>query len=161
MSNINKVLIQRTNYYKLLINTLLIVVFNAYSQKNTKENIIYSAKDSVIYDLKNNKVHLFNEAEVIHSKSKLTAYYICIDFNNETLTAKGLNNEVGEYLFTPILVENDKSYFADTIKYNYKTKKAKIDKLLTEENGGYLHGNEIKKETEKHLLLEKWKIYNM
>ena len=157
MSNINKVLILKTNYYKLLINTLLIIVFNAYSQKNTKENIIYSAKDSVVYDLKNNKVYLYNDAEVLHDKSKLTAYYICIDFNNKILTAKGLNDTIGKYLFAPVLEENDKSYFADTIRYNYKTKKAKIDKLLTEQNGGYLHGGEIKKETEDIYFLKNGK----
>ena len=72
--------------------------------KKIQRKTLYILQKTQLYMiLKIIKVHLFNEAEVIHSKSKLTAYYICIDFNNETLTAKGLNNEVGEYLFTPIL----------------------------------------------------------
>jgi len=108
----------------------------------------------MIYDWENKKVLLYNEAEVIHNKLILKAGFISINFEKNILFAKGFHDSIGEYVQNPILTENNKIYNADTITYNYKSKKAKIKKLLTEEDGGYLHGKEIKKTDEKTYYLQ-------
>ena len=126
-------------------------------QENLTSDLKYFAQDSIIYDLNNNKVFLYKNAEVNYNKTQLNASFISIDFNNNILYAIGTSDTLGNYVDPPVLTENNKIYKADTIIYNYKTKKAKITKLLTEDDGGYLHGKEIKKEDEKIYYLKNGK----
>jgi len=139
----------RLKYYKILIISTLCFVHIAHAQNKTTNNFIYSAKDSILYDLNNNTVKLYKNAEVIYENIKLNAGFISIDFDENILFSTGILDSVGNRIEPPVFMENKKQYNADTIIYNYKSKKAKIKKLLTEEEGGYLHGKEIKKEGEK------------
>jgi len=126
-----------------------------YTQNEIKLN--YSANDSVIYDLEKNQVSLYKNAEVIYEDMKLNSGFISIDFDNNIMLSKGIYDSLKNYTEKPILIEGKKRYYADTIVYNYKTKKAKIKKLLTEEEGGYLHGQDIKKSDQKTYYLKNGK----
>ena len=139
-------------YYKKLILIIQMFISLIYSQNNN--DLIYSAKDSIVFDLDNNKVYLYNNAEVEYEDIKLNSFFISIDFEKNILFSKGVNDSLGNYIKKPLLKESSKTYYADTITYNYKTKKAKIKKLLTEEEGGYLHGKDIKKENSKNYFLK-------
>ena len=139
----------RLKYYKILIISVLFFVHIAHAQNDTQNNFIYSAKDSILYDLQNNTVQLYKNAEVIYENIQLNAGFISIDFDKNTLFSTAIQDSVGNNIEPPVFMEDEKKYNADTIIYNYKSKKAKIKKLLTEEEGGYLHGKEIKKEEEK------------
>ena len=55
----------------------------------------------------------------------------------------------------PIFTENGQDYKADTITYNFKTKKGLIKKAITEEGEGYLHGEKVKKIDEKDFFILK------
>lgn len=125
-----------------------------FCQKNPPSDLTYFAQDSIIYDLKNSKVFLYKDAKVNYNKTQLNSSFISIDFNKNILYAIGTYDTLGNYINTPILKDDNKIYRADTIIYNYKTKKAKITTLLTEEEGGFLHGDKIKKEDEKTYYLK-------
>lgn len=140
------------NYYKILFLFIQIISYSAYSQNNNQ--LIYSAKDSIIFDIDKNKVYLFNNAKVKYEDIELNSFFISIDFKKNILFSTGIRDSLGNYTKKPLLKESSKTYYADTITYNYKTKKAKIKKLLTEEDGGYLHGNDIKKEDGKNYFLK-------
>ena len=114
----------------------------------TKEDITYSAKDSIIYDITHNRVFLYNNAQLNYQNIELKSGFMLIDFDENTVFSTGIKDSLTDYLQRPILKEDLKIYNADTIRYNYKSKKAKIYKVLTEEDGGYLHGKEIKKDNE-------------
>ena len=53
------------------------------------EQIKYFATDSIIYDLKNNLIKLYNKSEVVYNSIKLNAYFISINLKNNTLYAEG------------------------------------------------------------------------
>ena len=144
---------------KILIICILFLLDVSKSQSeqynNVKEeDIEYSAVDSIIYDIKNQKVLLYNNAKVKSKNTELKAGFISIDFVNKIIFAKGIYNPLDIYGQIPILKENGKTYEADTITYNYKSKKAKIHHILTEENGGYLHGKIIKKQNDETYFLK-------
>ena len=140
---------QKSKYYKILIILFLFFVKFMSGQSDLQKDLTYSATDSILYDLDNNIVSLYNNAEVNYQEIKLNAGFISINFDTKIIFSTGLFDSINNYIQSPIFIENNKTYYADTIIYNYKSKKAKIKKLLTEEEGGYLHGNEIKKENEK------------
>ena len=49
-------------------------------QSDLKEKIKYLAKDSIIYDLKNNIINLYNESYIKYDNIELYAYHISIIF---------------------------------------------------------------------------------
>ena len=118
------------------------------------DDLIYSAKDSIVYDIKKNQVLLYIEAKLTYKNIQLESGFMLINFNNNTILSTGLNDSLNHYISKPVLKEDNKLYKADTIRYNYKSKKAKIIKLLTEEEGGYLHGREIKKDNDTTYYLQ-------
>jgi len=143
-------------FYKVITILIFFFVNLLYSQEGInmsknkeKGKIEYSATDSIIYDLDNQKVFLYKNAKVNYQNSQVTAGFISIHFNTNIIIAKGVYDSLNTYVQKPILKENDQVYNADTIRYNYKSKKAIIKKLITEDDGGYLHGKEIKKDDEK------------
>ena len=68
------------------------------SQENLTSDLTYFAEDSIIYDLNNNKVLLYNNAQVNYNQTQLNSSFISIDFNKNTLYAIGTHDTLGNYL---------------------------------------------------------------
>jgi hypothetical protein len=105
----------------------------------------YHAEDSMVVDPVTNTVYLYNEAVVVYGDIKLQAGYIRLDLNRDELFAQGLPDSTGKIGQKPIFTEAGKDYQTDTIRYNFRTQKAKIYKVITAESEGFLHGAQIKK----------------
>ena len=124
-------------------------------KKELDEKIEYFANDSIIYDLENNVIKLYNKSKVIYNKINLEAYFITINLKENTLFAQGKIDTNNILIQNPIFIENEKEYKSKTIKYNFKTKKGIITDLLTNEGESYLHGNIVKKVEDKTQYLSK------
>ena len=105
----------------------------------------YSAQDSVINDLQNRFTYLFGKAEVKYEDMILQADYIEIDFKNNELYACGVADSNGTIHGTPIFFQGDAYYNAHEIKYNFTTKKGKISHVITTQDDGFIHGEQVKK----------------
>ena len=125
------------------------------NKSDLDEKIKYFATDSIVYDLENNLINLYNQSQVTYKNIKLNAYYITINFNENTLYAKGKIDSSKVLVQKPVFIENGKEYKSKTIKYNFKTEKGIITKLLTKEGESYLHGDIVKKEKNKTQYLSK------
>lgn len=105
----------------------------------------YSAHDSVINDLQNRFTYLFGNAEVKYEDMVLQADYIEIDFKNSELYASGVADSNGKLHGTPVFIQGDSYYNAHEIKYNFNTKKGKISHVITTQDDGFIHGEQVKK----------------
>ncbi len=109
----------------------------------------YTATDSIVGSISQGKAELYNEAYVKYEELTLTAGYIMIDFNKSEIYAEGIKDTAGKIVQKPVFTESGKSYRADNMRYNFETKKAKIEKVITQEGEGYLHGEDVKKVNDK------------
>ena len=105
----------------------------------------YSAKDSVVNDLQNRYTYLFGDAVVKYEDMELRADYIEIDFKNSELYASGVADSTGRLHGNPVFIQTDANYHAREIKYNFQTKKGKISHVITTQDDGYIHGEQVKK----------------
>lgn len=120
------------------------------STKNTKKKlfedpIFSNAKDSTVYSLDGKKVYMYGDATVIYQKIELKAQYIEFDMEKKEVYAKGLPDSTGKITSRPVFKEGGQTYTMDDIHYNFNSKRAKITGVVSEQDGGFMHGEITKK----------------
>ena len=123
---------------------------------NTSEietTINYSAKDSIFYDLKSQKIKLYGGSKIDYGEINLEAYEILVDWNDKTLDANFILDSIGKKIGKPIFSEGDQSYETDKITYNFDSRKAKIKGIVTQLDDAYMQGEDVKKNEEDELFI--------
>ena len=116
------------------------------SDNELNEQVVSYAKDSIIYDILNNKIFLYNNAEIKYESVTLKAAYIELDSDKNIVFAKSLvNDSTGENYGYPFLLKMIKSFNSEEITYNFNTKKGIIKEVRTQEGEGYIIGEKVKK----------------
>jgi hypothetical protein len=127
--------------------------------KELLESIIAHSADSLIrQDIKNNKILMYKNAHVHYKDIDLTAGYIEINNNTNIVTAKGIKDSVGVYQEKPIFKQGAEETKQDSIAFNFKTEKAKIWGLRTEQQGVIIRGETTKKENDSTIFVRNIKF---
>ena len=123
--------------------------------KELLESIIDHSADSLIrQDIKNNKIILFNNAHIHYKDIDLTAGYIEIDNNTNIVWAKGIKDSIGVYSQLPVFKQGTEETTQDSISFNFKSEKAKIWGLRTEQDGVIIKGKVTKKENDSTIYVQ-------
>ncbi|MGB0884548.1 MAG: putative LPS assembly protein LptD [Flavobacteriales bacterium] len=112
------------------------------------EPVDYFAQDSMLSFPKQKLIKLYNKAYVDYEDFKLTAGFIQIDFGKNLIYAHGLMNDSNRIVQKPIFTQDGASYESDTILFNLKSKRGKIQQLFTQEGEGFLYGYDIKRQAD-------------
>ncbi len=107
--------------------------------------VVRSAVDSVIQEMNNKIIHYYGKAVVKYDDITLEANYLKFDLNTNIVTATGLPDTLGKMQGTPIFTQGETKFEAVEMSYNFQTKKGIIHKVWSEESGGYIHGEKIKR----------------
>ena len=123
-------------------------------QKSEIETTInYSAKDSIFYDLKSQKIKLYGDSKIDYGEINLEAYEILVDWNDKTLDANFILDSTGKKIGKPIFSEGNQSYETDKITYNFDSRKAKIKGIVTQLDDAYMQGEDVNKNEEDELFI--------
>ena len=153
----NGSLLDTLSHKEALIDTLLMyrdtIIDHAISadsmipeRKSSIEDIVeYPAEDSIRFDLITKKVYLYNDANLTYGSLNLQGDYMEIDFSKNEIYSRGELDSIGDVIGSPIFKENESEFSSDEIKYNFNTKKGLISGVRTEESGGFIHAEIIKK----------------
>ncbi|QDH77613.1 LPS-assembly protein LptD [Echinicola soli] len=116
--------------------------------KGDIETIIkYAAQDSILSDFREKKVYLYNKAWFEYGNIRLDADYIEIDWQKNELYASGVTDSTGSVQGSPIFKEGSSTYeIRKEMRYNFKTRKAIISDVVTEQQEGLLRGEIVKKD---------------
>ncbi|MDP4600430.1 MAG: putative LPS assembly protein LptD [Polaribacter sp.] len=124
-------------------------------QKETIEDIItHTAKDYTLQDAKKRKVTLYNEANILYTDIDLKAGIIIIDYKENSLFAKGIIDSAG-YVQKPIFKQGNQESVQDSIIYNFKSKRAIIYGLKTQQGEMYTYGMKTKRENDSTVFIRK------
>lgn len=108
-------------------------------------DVQYNASDSLIYDILDEKVHLYGNAVVKYKDLTLEAHYIQLDWANNLVIAESKKDSLGNPTEKAKFKDAESEYLAKTIMYNFKTKKGKVIEARTQEGEGYIHADTIKR----------------
>ena len=116
--------------------------------KNALEAIVeYSAKDSVTFDYKNDRVNFYGDAHVNYTNLELSANLITMSVDSSIVHAVGTRDSLGNMLTPPVFKQGDDQYEPDAIAYNFKTRKAFINNVFTQQGEGYMISQESKRDS--------------
>ncbi len=122
---------------------------NAKKQKKDIESTIkYTAADSITMDMGTKTAYLYNDSKIDYGSMTLKAELVEIDWAHSIVTAKGAPDSTGALKGTPVIHEKSQLYTAEVIKFNFKTKKGIISKIVTKQGDGYVHGEKVKRDAE-------------
>lgn len=118
-------------------------------------DILYFAEDSIITDFIENKVYLYKKAWFEYGEMKLEADRIVIDWKNNELYATGVTDSLGAISGNPFFTDKGTSYeIRKEMRYNFKSQKAIIKDVVTEQQDGVLRGETIKKTADGSIYLD-------
>ena len=106
--------------------------------------ILYTAEDSMRFDIKNNQLYLYGNAKVTQQTINLTADFIIIDWANNVVTAEGTKDSLGRTTGRPDFKDGEDGFTSRKMQYNFNTKKGKVFDAITQENDLYIHGEDSK-----------------
>ncbi len=109
----------------------------------------YTATDSMAFDFDNKKMYLFGGAKIEYGDITLTAYKIELDMDSTIAYACGRRDSTGQEVDLPVFKDKSGEYTMREMKYNFKSKKAIIKHVVTEQGEGYIIGEKAKRVDEK------------
>lgn len=112
---------------------------------NLKSKVEYAAQDSLRFDIKEQKVYLYRQADIKYEDIGLTAGYVEINFPKKTVFATGIKDSTGKEMQVPEFTQSAQKFKSKVMTYNYDTKRGYIQNVFTKQDEGYLHGTIVKK----------------
>lgn len=98
--------------------------------------IKYRAKDYVKLSQKDQKIYLYNEAEIYYQDTELKAGIIVMDYIKNEVYAGRIKDSTGTYSQLPNFKQGNQVVIPDSIRFNFDTQKALIWNSRTEQSAG-------------------------
>ena len=121
-------------------------------KSDIETTINYTARDSIRASIDNKMIWLYGEAKIVYGLIELEAEEIIIDYANTTITAQGIRDSLGNRIGYPLFKNGAELYETKGIIYNFKTKRARIIEVVTQQGEGYLHSDAAFKNDKNEIL---------
>jgi hypothetical protein len=114
------------------------------SKDTLDAEVEYAARDSIVYDIANKQMILYGDAIVEYKDITVKGGLIIFNWGiNEVIAKWGLDS-AGNKGGKPEFEQGENIFQADSLRFNFKTKRGKSSGAVTKANEGFLHTSEIK-----------------
>ena len=115
--------------------------------------VIYESNDSTTFTLRG-AATLYGSGKVNYQNIELAAEVISMNLDSSTVHAYGIKDTTGTIKGKPVFKEGETAYDTETISYNFKSKKAGITDIITQQGEGYVTGSRAKKGANDEIFME-------
>ena len=119
-------------------------------------SVTFAAKDSVIL-IGRDSAFMYGTGNVKYGDIQLDAAQIEMNLNDNTVYAVGTPDTAGVMQGRPVFSEGGTDYEANTMRYNFKSRKGIIHDVVTQQGEGYLHSGLTKKADDETYYFENGK----
>ena len=117
--------------------------------------IKYKAETSAKIDQKSKLITLYDKAELYYQDIELTAGVIIMDYEKEEVYAGRIKDSTGKYTQFPVFKQGQNVVEPDSIRFNYKTKKALVWNSRTDQGEFKVKAEVTKKENDSVYFMKK------
>ena len=107
----------------------------------------YSAEDSITFDYVNSRANLYGDSKVQYQNLELEAAIINISIDSSLVHAMGRADSTGKVTGKPLFKQGSDEYEPDSISYNFRTRKAFISNVYTQQGEGYMKSLDGKRDS--------------
>ncbi|WP_424961975.1 putative LPS assembly protein LptD [Ekhidna sp.] len=125
----------------------------ANKRSDIETTINYNANDSIFFNVKSRELSMYGDTHIDYGSVALDAERTDVDWNKRTLKAKYVTDSTGKKIGKPVFTDGPDTYVTDDIVYNFKSERALIKGVITEQDGGFMHGEDVKKNSEDELFI--------
>ena len=115
--------------------------------------VIYESNNSTTFTL-GGAATLYGSGKVNYQNIELAAEVISMNLDSSTVHAYGIKDTTGTIKGKPVFKEGETAYDTETISYNFKSKKAGITDIITQQGEGYVTGSRAKKGANDEIFME-------
>jgi len=115
--------------------------------------IKYSAVDSIQMDVANQIVNLYGDAKIVYGEIELSASRIEINYANNIISASSTKDTLGNEIGKPVFQDGGEMYETANMKYNFKSRKAIIDGVVTQQGEAVMQGTKVYKNQNDELFI--------
>lgn len=108
----------------------------------------YTASDSVTFEAGLGNANLYGNSKVNYTNLELQADWITMNMDSSIVHAVGRPDSTGKVQNQPVFKQGSDQYEPERISYNFKTRKAFIDNVYTQQGDGFLISEESKRDAE-------------
>jgi len=140
--------------FVILLTLLISCSINLFSQKTNdslvkselESPLFYDAEDSIDLDMLNQKAYLYNKAHIKYGSFELKACFIEFNFKTQLVKAKLCKDSLGNKIGVPELSDGEMKTKADSLGFNFETKRGITYQVKMQEGEGYIHGSKVKRQ---------------
>ena len=109
--------------------------------------VFTTGRDSTIYDFTGDERKIFYYGDVVvkYGDLEIKAEHMVYNIDTRNVFAIGIRDSTGKWTGSPVMKESGKEYRMESMHYNFTSKKAIINNVITSEGEAFLHGKVIKK----------------
>ncbi len=115
----------------------------AMEDQTLKAAVHYTAKDSMIFT-SDNMGYLYGEADIKYGELAITGQYITMDMDSSLISSTFGVDSLGKEYGLPVFSEGGTEYEMKKVRYNFETRKAFINNVVTQQGEGNIVANEAK-----------------
>ncbi len=117
------------------------------SKSALDEPVDFSAKDSLTYDFRSGRANFYGDSKLNYLNLELQADFITMSVDSSLVHAHSRTDEHGKEIGKPVFKMGGDEYEPDSISYNFKSGKAFISNVYTEQGEGFLISSESKRDS--------------
>ena len=106
--------------------------------------IEYGARDSMVWNIQDQKIFLYGATDVKYTYISLTAGYAEFDWTENVVRASAVEDSTGRVSEKPNFTDGTNQFQARDMRYNYLTQKGTIIQAATMQNNMYVIGEKAK-----------------
>jgi len=107
--------------------------------------IVYTARDSLIYNFDKRTADLYGKARVDYKDMKITGPRITVDNIAKTVHTHALSDSLGHPTELPVYTDKSGSFTAETMTYNYSSRKGLTSNVSSKDSQGIYSGYQVKR----------------
>ncbi|WP_298652505.1 putative LPS assembly protein LptD [uncultured Proteiniphilum sp.] len=106
-------------------------------------SVFYTAQDSMVFTA-NNRGYLYGDADVKYGNLAIKGEFITMDLDSSIISSTFGLDSVGKEFGYPVFSEGGMEYEMKKVRYNFDTRKAFINNVITQQGEGHIVANEAK-----------------
>ncbi len=123
------------------------------NRSDVETTINYDARDSMYFNVKSQELFLYGDTHIDYGEITLDAERTDVNWSRRTIHSKYETDTTGKEIGKPVYSDGQDIYATDDIIYNFNTKKALIKGVVTEQDGAFMHGEDVKKNSTDELFI--------